>query len=205
MNGEITEVRSALAPGACGPPRARQAGRTGRWGRPDGQQRHATTTMADQALTRRSRSSMRCCTNGCSVPASSSSFVGGQNLPSRWKARPGSSADLLGAEPQRGQRPTTPGYARRRGLVPVGHGALLEAPVLAGMAVHRVSSRAASCCPADCIGATPVASAQDFSKSSLAPVDGGLDILGRTSTVSFIFLSSSSSMERLTSALTSDT
>src|SRR3990167_21957 len=76
MNGEITDVAISVAP-------------LGRWATSGAARKSysapgpgkknkiaAAIAMAMMALTIRSRSSIRCCTNGCSVPASSSSLEG---------------------------------------------------------------------------------------------------------------------------------
>src|SRR6478672_9959514 len=99
----------------------------------------ATTAMAMMERTSRSRSSTRCATKGCSVPASSSSgsFGGvdiGERPPASSPAPP--SVELLRPvlchTGRAGQRA---GADARAGLVPVRDGALLHAPLLLRMLV----------------------------------------------------------------------
>src|SRR3954469_16977540 len=89
--------------------------------------------MAMTALINRSRSSTRCATKGCSVPASSSSWSWGDvDIGEGPPALPAPlSVELLRAvlchTGGTGQR--TRAHAGTR-LVPMGHGALLHAPLL---------------------------------------------------------------------------
>src|SRR5574343_1236044 len=76
MKGEITEVAISVAP--LGRWATRGAARKSYSGPGPGKKNRkaAATAIAMMALTRRSRSSIKCWTNGCSVPASSSSGEG---------------------------------------------------------------------------------------------------------------------------------
>ena len=76
MKGEITEVAISVAPlGKCATSGAARKSYSGP-GPGKKNRKAAATAMAMMALTNRSRSSIKCWTNGCSVPASSSSWVG---------------------------------------------------------------------------------------------------------------------------------
>src|SRR3954470_10507572 len=103
----------------------------------------ATTPIAMTERISRSRSSMRCATKGCSVPASSSSGSFGVVDMREADAGPAGAALVEFLRPvlchacRAGQRP---GAHTRAGLVPVRHGALLDAPLLLRMpvlGVHR--------------------------------------------------------------------
>ena len=145
IKGEITEVAISVAPlGKCATSGA--ARKSYRAPGPGKKNRIAAAMpMAMTALIRRSRSSMRCCTNGCSVPASSSSWEGVSDMvdfqgrASRPFSAQGTgcrSVEFLGTVTRH------PGRARlglgahtTLGLVPLGNRPPLEPPVLAWVPV----------------------------------------------------------------------
>src|SRR5438552_2068794 len=103
--------------------------------------------MAMTARIRRSRNSIRWVTNGCSVPASSSSWsAGGGDM--GWRQGRGEPAVPAGSvELLRAVLCHTRGAGQRLGadavahLVPLRRGALLQAPLLAGVLVRGKGGR----------------------------------------------------------------
>src|SRR5574343_656955 len=136
MNGEITEVAISVAPlGRCATSGAARMSYSGPGPGYRASTRAAAPTAAS-ARSKRSRSSIRCVTNGCSVPASSSSGILGSDMGANAKAiacaMAGNSVQGLGAVAGHA-RSTRQGLGAHAGtrLVPLGDSPALESPVLA--------------------------------------------------------------------------